>query len=79
MSPPVRTGPPQSEPPQPAPPPPQPPGWRNWLVPIGILLTVALLVFFSWRTGPESNIAQLSYSQFVTDVNQGKVAVSIHG
>jgi cell division protease FtsH len=37
----ARSGPPRDRPPAPAPPP--PPGWRRWLIPIGLALTVILL------------------------------------
>ncbi|SHN74500.1 ATP-dependent zinc metalloprotease FtsH [Cryptosporangium aurantiacum] len=43
MTPPAKSGPPKDRPPAPAPPP--PPGWRRFLIPIGIALTLILLFF----------------------------------
>jgi cell division protease FtsH len=39
----AKSGPPKDKPPAPAPPP--PPGWRRFLIPIGVLLTLFLLFF----------------------------------
>src|SRR5437879_1611523 len=52
----------------PAPPP--PPAWRNWLILLGFVITVALLLRPTTASKPPVN---LSYSQFVTDVQEGKV------
>jgi cell division protease FtsH len=54
-------------PPKSAPPP--PPAWRNWLWPITILAILALWLFLPTR----SPTTTLSYSQFISDVQQHKV------
>src|SRR5258707_9888707 len=68
MSAPAKSGPPKDTPPKPAPPP--PPGWRRYLLPIGIAITV-LLLFTPGRFGPAPK--SLTYSQFVADVNASQV------
>jgi len=53
--------------------PPRPPSWRHWLLPIGLLLTLWLLLPMLFRSSP-----QLTYSQFLRQVDRGKVeSVSI--
>jgi cell division protease FtsH len=53
--------------------PPQPPWWRNWLIPIGLFLTLWLLLPMLFPRGPE-----LTYTQFLKQVDRGKVvSVSI--
>ena len=53
--------------------PPQPPRWRNWLIPIGLFLTLWLLLPMLFPRGPE-----LTYTQFLKQVDRGKVeSVSI--
>jgi cell division protease FtsH len=66
---PAKSGPPRDKPPKPAPPP--PPRWRNWLLPIGLLLTAAL--FFAPNMN-RSTVQTLPYSQVKQQVEQGKVA-----
>jgi cell division protease FtsH len=69
-----RTGPARSDPPPqrpPAPAPPPPPRWRNWLLVVGVLLTVALFLLPVPRA---SNVEQLSYTQLKTDLRAGQVA-----
>src|SRR6185312_9162358 len=51
----------------PAPPP--PPRWRNWLIFMGILLTLLLL----FRPAMRGGSATLTYSQFLDDVQADKV------
>jgi len=51
--------------------PPPPPRWRSWLLPIGFLISLALLLSFPVRS---SAVSSLSYSAFVSDVQAGKVA-----
>src|SRR5467141_1544596 len=53
----------------PAPPP--PPAWRVWLILAGIALTFLLLSPRLLK--PSSPTATLTYSQFLDDVNGGKV------
>ncbi|MCK9899027.1 cell division protein FtsH [Parafrankia colletiae] len=68
VSAPARSGPPKDTPPKPAPPP--MPGWRRFLIPLGALVTVALLF------GPALVAGQpdaLPYSEFVTRVDGGQV------
>jgi cell division protease FtsH len=65
----AKPGPP-NEPPKPTPP--SPPSWRRWLLPIGIAITLLLLIGRGMSAGPPT--ASLPYSDFVTDVNAGKVA-----
>ncbi|HEU4542145.1 MAG TPA: ATP-dependent zinc metalloprotease FtsH [Jiangellaceae bacterium] len=63
----AKPGPP-NEPPRPATPP--PPSWRSWLLPLGILLTLVLLILPSLfgRSAPS-----MSYSEFLTAVEEGRV------
>ena len=75
LSAPAKSGPPKDTPPKPAPPP--PPGWRRWLLPIGIVVTLFLL-FGPGSFGPAAK--SLTYSQFVQDVDSGQVkSVTIDG
>jgi cell division protease FtsH len=53
------------------PPPPPPPRWRHWLWAVAIIGAVALWAFLPAVHSPTS--ATLTYSQFVNDVNAGKV------
>jgi cell division protease FtsH len=66
---PARSGPPPDRPPTPAPPP--PPRWRNWLLPIGLLLTVALFLLPVPTAG---KVEQLDYTQLKNDLRAGQVA-----
>jgi cell division protease FtsH len=65
----ARSGPPPDRPPSPAPPP--PPRWRNWLLIVGLLLTVALFLVPVPSVG---KVTQLSYSQLKSDIAAGQVA-----
>jgi cell division protease FtsH len=65
---PARSGPPPDRPSSPAPPP--PPRWRNWLLPLGLLVTVALLLVPVPTSGKP---VQLSYSQLKGDLAAGQV------
>jgi len=65
---PARSGPPPDRPPSPAPPP--PPRWRSWLLPIGLLLTVALFLLPVPTSG---KVEQLSYSQLKSDIAAGQI------
>jgi cell division protease FtsH len=64
----ARSGPPPDRPPSPAPPP--PPRWRNWLLILGLLVTVALFLLPVPTTG---KVTQLSYSQLKSDIAAGQV------
>jgi cell division protease FtsH len=60
--------PPPGDKPTPSAPPP-PPAWRNWLWPIMILAILALWILLPTRSSSTS----LTYSQFISDVQQHKV------
>jgi cell division protease FtsH len=62
--------PPRGDKPTPTAPPP-PPGWRHWLWPIGLLAAVVLFLFLPRVSGVPS--VNLTYSQFLSDVNAHKV------
>jgi cell division protease FtsH len=72
---PAKSGPPRDTPPKPAPPP--PPAWRQWLLPIGLLITTSLLFIpVMTRPAPPQRIA---YSDLLNRVNAGQVtSVSIN-
>jgi cell division protease FtsH len=65
---PAKSGPPRDTPPKPAPPP--PPRWRNWLLPIGLLISAILL--FGPNMG-QSSVENLAYTQVKQQVQAGKV------
>jgi cell division protease FtsH len=74
---PARSRPPD-EPSQPGggqqrPPAPPPPRWRRWLLPIGLLLTVLLLLWPGFIGGRWAQPQTLSYSDFVAKVDAGQV------
>ncbi|HEX3841558.1 MAG TPA: ATP-dependent zinc metalloprotease FtsH [Acidimicrobiales bacterium] len=54
----------------PAPAPPRPPGWRLWLLPIGLLITLLLFSIPSMTSTPTKNF---SYTKFVSQVDAGNV------
>jgi len=66
---PARSGPPRDPAPKPAPP--KPPMWRNWLLPLGLLIT-ALLLFVPAMSG--GGTKTFDYSDLLTRVNAGTVA-----
>jgi cell division protease FtsH len=68
VTPPAKSGHDRETPPKPAPPP--PPGWRRWLLPLGLLLTVFLL-FLPAMTA--SSPQKLAYSDFLNRVNANQV------
>ncbi|MDP8969841.1 MAG: ATP-dependent zinc metalloprotease FtsH [Actinomycetota bacterium] len=69
---PATSGPPADKPSGPAPPP--PPAWRNWLLPIGVALSLLLLLRPVVQEPPRS----LSYTDFLVAVDRGDVeAVAI--
>ncbi|WP_241251396.1 ATP-dependent zinc metalloprotease FtsH [Candidatus Protofrankia californiensis] len=70
----ARSGPPRETPPKPAPTP--PPKWRRWLLPIGFVITAALL--FAPSLFPKQTTSY-SFTQFTQQVDTGKVqAVTIN-
>src|ERR1700735_278244 len=64
----ARPGQPNDRPPAPAPPP--PPRWRMWLLPVGILITLVLLLIPHMSNTPNKSF---SYSKFVSEVEAGDV------
>ena len=71
---PAAPGPTADKPTGPAPPP--PPAWRDWLLPVGLALTLLLL----FRPAMEEPGTALSYSEFLAAVDAGEVAtVTIGG
>jgi cell division protease FtsH len=66
-----RTGSARSEPPTDRPSAPVPPRWRNWLLLVGAVLTLAL---FFLPIPTKGNVEQLSYSQLKSDISDGQVA-----
>ena len=63
----ARSGPPKDRPAAPAPPP--PPGWRRFLIPLGVALTVLLLFLPSMGSRP----AEVGYGQLAQEVAQKHV------
>ena len=63
--------PPPGDKPAPGNPPLPPPGWRHWLLPAGIIVTLFLWVFLPAVHQPPQT--SLSYSQFLADVSAHKV------
>jgi cell division protease FtsH len=59
----AKSGPPPDRPPSPAPPP--PPRWRSWLVPIGLLLTLVLLLLPNQME--EGRVTDLTYAPELKD------------
>jgi cell division protease FtsH len=53
--------------------PPPPPAWRNWLLVVG--LVVSMLILF-WPQGAPS-VSELSYSEFLSRVTAGEVATAV--
>ncbi len=70
----ARSGPPRETPPKPAPTP--PPKWRRWLLPVGFVITAALL--FAPSLFPKQ-ATSYSFTQFTQQVDAGKVqAVTVN-
>jgi cell division protease FtsH len=65
------TPPPPGDKPGPSNAPPPPPAWRHWLLPIGII--VALFLWIYLPAVHEQTPAQLTYSQFTSDVAAHKI------
>ena len=62
----AKPGRPNDRPPAPAPPP--PPRWRMWLLPVGILITLVLLLIPHMSNTPNKSF---SYSKFLSEVDAG--------
>jgi cell division protease FtsH len=60
--------------PRPPAPPPQP-GWQRWLPLVGVVLTVSLLLLWPMRSSNPP--AELSYSLFLSQVHDGKIATAV--
>ncbi|HZA82259.1 MAG TPA: ATP-dependent zinc metalloprotease FtsH, partial [Actinomycetes bacterium] len=68
----AKSGPPPDRPPSPAPPPP-PPRWRSWLLPIGLLLSLVLLLLPNQME--QGRVTDLSYAPELKDkLAAGQVA-----
>ena len=66
----AKSGPPPDRPPSPAPPP--PPRWRSWLLPIGLLLSLVLLLLPNQME--ESRVTDLTYAPELKDkIEAGQV------
>ena len=66
----AKSGPPPDRPPTPAPPP--PPRWRSWLLPIGLLLSLLLLLLPNQME--QSRVTDLTYAPELKDkIAQGQV------
>jgi cell division protease FtsH len=65
----ARSAPPPDRPSAPVPPP--PPRWRNWLLIVGLILSLALFFVPIPITG---SVEQLSYSRLKSDISAGQVA-----
>src|SRR5687768_12598486 len=53
--------------------PPPPPAWRNWLLVLG--LVVSMLILF-WPQGAPS-VSELSYTEFLSRVEAGEIATAV--
>jgi cell division protease FtsH len=53
--------------------PPPPPAWRNWLLVVGLIVSVLILF---WPRGTRS-VSELSYTEFLSRVKAGEVATAV--
>jgi cell division protease FtsH len=53
--------------------PPPPPAWRNWLLVVGLVISV-LILFWPQR---EPSVSELSYTEFLSRVNAGEIATAV--
>jgi cell division protease FtsH len=53
--------------------PPPPPAWRNWLLVVGLIVSV-LILFWPQR---EPSVSELSYTEFLSRVNAGDIATAV--
>jgi len=53
--------------------PPPPPAWRNWLLVVGLIVSV-LILFWPQR---EASVSELSYTEFLSRVKSGEIATAV--
>ena len=53
--------------------PPPPPAWRNWLLVVGLIISV-LILFWPQR---EPSVSELSYTEFLSRVKSGEIATAV--
>jgi cell division protease FtsH len=53
--------------------PPPPPAWRNWLLVVGLVVSV-LILFWPQR---EPSVSELSYTEFLSRVKSGEIATAV--
>ena len=53
--------------------PPPPPAWRNWLLVVGLIVSV-LILFWPQR---EPSVSELSYTEFLSRVKSGEIAMAV--
>ena len=53
--------------------PPPPPAWRNWLLVVGLIVSV-LILFWPQR---EPSVSELSYTEFLSRVKSGEIATAV--
>jgi cell division protease FtsH len=53
--------------------PPAPPAWRNWLLVVGLIVSV-LILFWPQR---EASVSELSYTEFLSRVKSGEIATAV--
>jgi cell division protease FtsH len=53
--------------------PPPPPAWRNWLLVVGLVVSV-LILFWPQR---EPSVSELSYTEFLSRVKAGEIATAV--
>jgi cell division protease FtsH len=53
--------------------PPPPPAWRNWLLVVGLIVSV-LILFWPQR---ETSVSELSYTEFLSHVKSGEIATAV--
>ncbi|MHB9857223.1 ATP-dependent zinc metalloprotease FtsH [Streptomyces sp. YIM S03343] len=66
------TAPPPGDRPAPTAPPP-PPAWRHWLWPLALVLAAGLWIVLPGTHFNETDRTDLTYSRFLTDVDNGKI------
>jgi cell division protease FtsH len=69
----ARPGPPKDRVPAPAPP--APPDWRRWVLPLGVAIAIAALLFFN-PFAKKTSAQNFSYTGFVNEVTTDKVSTA---
>ncbi|MCW2943317.1 MAG: Microtubule-severing ATPase [Actinoallomurus sp.] len=69
----ARPGPPKDRVPAPAPP--SPPGWRRWVVPLGVAIAFAAVLFFN-PFAKKTSARNFSYTGFINEVTTDKVSTA---